>query len=123
MNVKETLNKVFNPNNKAKKELRKFVLKYGKSNNSFTYKTKSDYGDVISGTVCPWEDAYGNPIQPLLDIDDDSKQTIYINKDNKKYEMTREELYRLKFMLDEEGETIDSAPLEMFLNYLTAVKI
>lgn len=125
MNIKHKVYKIFKPIIESKKELDKYDINdnYYEQSNVDCDEYNSYHYTSSSGT-CTWETPFGEPvITPILDVERDCNTKIYINKENRKYEMTKKQLYRLIFMLEEEGETVYSCPLYLFENFLTAVKI
>lgn len=102
--------KILNPTNGAINSM---------NNNGLTWTFASSVAS-FSGNI----NAYGwSNLVPEVDPNEDGSTKIRFKKDDMYFEMTREQMYTLKFILDNDGYTIESCPLEEFLNYVTAVKI
>jgi len=90
-----------------------------------TQSQSSNYGgSFASGSVGvssnPWG---GTPFIQSINPDDDRKQEVSIRKDKDNFTVTREELYRLIFMLEENGQTIETCSFDDFITALTAVRL
>lgn len=116
MNKKEILNKVLNPTSKAKEEMERLGI---------MTTTTSNYKNCIttSGTTySTWKfDDFSYP--KIADPYEEGEEDIAIVKDNDTFTLKRKEAYRLIFILEDNGYTIETCPLEEFITILTSVRL
>ena len=86
---------------------------------NYLFTTSSSALTGIGGSY-----GWSAPSFPIhVDYESDMEQEVSITKGKDIFTMTRKELYRLIFMLEDQGTNINDCPLDVFINNLTAVRI
>jgi len=119
MNKKEILNKILNPTSKAKEEMEKLGIMTTTTDN--TTNIYPNYGCAISSGVTWKFNDFSYP--KIADPYEEGEEDIAIVKDNDTFTLKRKEAYRLIFILEDNGYTIETCPLEEFITILTSVRL